>query len=642
MNHRKTKLLCMIVLGALVLSACASRTSPADRKLDIGLDGGISISALPTAPKLEVNASVPVKLMPLKPLNLAQSVTQVATGSLSDIDLTIPTVLTITKPKEKLTTTYQNYFITGTSDPSSPVYFGNTEIERQGSSGTFGVYVPLVMGNNSFTFSQNGETKTVTIVRKAEAKGEAPIKDIKQSSMYPAVSAGVKVGEDLEVGCVAPAGATVTATFGGNTATLKQTVATTVQGIPTLFKGSIPVESAAGSDVTQKAGTVSYTMSTNEGTKQYKSTGNVYVAGENSDIAVKVSSYIAFLYPDTKNVSVFREKLKAGATDYIKSQDNTYYELASGGFLPKDMVEVVEGNVAVSNKLSKVTASANNKGESYTFAGTRLPAYYTKLSDGVFSFTLYNTSGSADANVASSKLFSGAAATDNGSSVTYKFTFSNAAKLWGYNVSFDGKNTVLSFKYKPTLAPSSSRPFEGLNILLDPGHGGTDPGALGVAGTTGPNESKLNLAHAYATRDLLTEMGANVMMARSEDVYISLDDRLKMIEEVNADLFISLHHNSLGENVDANKVKGMELYYHDPLSKSFADSMMAGLAVDLNRNNRGVIQSYYRVTLMPYAPSILVELGFLCNPKEYENAADRGQIDKVAKAIASGVKKGLA
>lgn len=572
--------------------------------------------------------------------NIEDFLKPVSAASLSDIELTIPASFKITRPDKKITTTYTQYFITGTSDPKQPVYFGDKEIERLASKGTFGVFVDLELGDNKFTFSQGGKTQTVTITRKKYVSPDAiPITEIRQSSMIPAVYSGVKSGQKLDVGCIAPSGAKVSATFDGQTINLSQVAQTAKAGIPAFFKGSITVGGDYDADITQHAGKVAYSMTYNGKTKKYESTGNVYVAGENSIIAVRVKSYMGFLYPNLKDLSVFREKLKEGAADYIKSQDNTYAELYSGGFVPKEQTEVIEGKVAINNKLTKVKFSSTSKDEAFTFTGTNTPAYLTRLSDSKFSFTLYNTSRTPNAAISSSKLFSTVDITSGENYVTYTFTLSNPEKLWGYNVSYKDTNTILSFNYKPALG-SGSQPFNGLTVLLDPGHGGTDGGALGLAGITGPVERDVNFAHAIAAQELLESMGANVILTRTGDVYYSLDDRLADSERLKADMFISLHHNSIGENKDANKINGVEVYYHTPLSKKLAQSLMTSVTA-LGRSNRFVSQSYYRVTLSPYAPAVLLELGYMSNPLEYERAATLSQMDKVAVAIANGITAAL-
>jgi N-acetylmuramoyl-L-alanine amidase len=181
-----------------------------------------------------------------------------------------------------------------------------------------------------------------------------------------------------------------------------------------------------------------------------------------------------------------------------------------------------------------------------------------------------------------------------------------------------------------------------MTVLLDPGHGGADPGALGVAGTTGPNEADVNLTHAIAARDYLTNLGANAILTRTDDSALSLDDRLKLIEYYDADLFLSVQFNSVGENADANKIAGMEVYYHTPLSQGTANNMMGGLSANLNRNNRGVKTGVYRVTLLPYSPSLLLELGFLSNPLEYEKSTSGSEVSQTAVAIADGIQRAIA
>lgn len=557
-----------------------------------------------------------------------------------NINLTIPQEFAITRPDSKITTTYDKYYIMGTSDSNLPVYFDDTEIERQGSKGVFGVYVNLSMGTNSFTFRQGDKTETVTITRKNYVNTAAvPITEIQQSSMAPSQFSVVNFGSELELACVAPSGAAVTATFDGQSVKLRQT-AQAKAGVPALFKAAIAVNGSYDDDITQKVGKVTYKLEYNGKTKNFTSTGDVYVAGKNSAAAVRVISYMGFVYPNLNNLSVFKEKLKAGAVDYVKSQDNTYAALSSGGYVPKEQLEVVTGKVAVGNKLSKVSFSGKAKSEAYIFASTNKPAYVTKLSDGKFSITFYNTTGEPNPSVANSKLFSGVSVSSGERFVTYTFTQKNSG-LWGYNVNYSDKGAILTFKYKPTLS-SGPKPFDGITIVLDPGHGGTDKGALGFAPLTGPTETDVNLAHAYAVRDVLESMGAKVAMTRWQDVYYSLDDRLRAPEATNADFFVSIHHNSIGENVDSNKVSGVEVYYHTLFSKKLANSMMSAVTVSTNRKARFVSQSYYRVTLSPYSPAILLELGYVSNPTEYERAANPAQIEKAAQAIADGIRQALA
>lgn len=99
-------------------------------------------------------------------------------------------------------------------------------------------------------------------------------------------------------------------------------------------------------------------------------------------------------------------------------------------------------------------------------------------------------------------------------------------------------------------------PLEGVSILLDPGHGGTDPGAIGP---TGLKESDTNLRVARYLRILLEADGAEVKMTRETDSYLTLGQRVEMAKELKPDLFVSIHHNA---SLSPRKTNRSEIYYN--------------------------------------------------------------------------------
>jgi len=217
-----------------------------------------------------------------------------ATSQTVELDLSIPRTFAITRPVNQITTTLQAYYITGTSNPAAPVFFNGEEIQRLGTQGVFGVHVELSLGTNTFTFSQGNQRETVTIVRRRPVTDVVPITEIVQGSMFPAVQGGVKVGEYLEVSCTAPAGATVSTTFNGRTVQLTP-VATAQRGTPTRFTGSIMIQGDFDPDSIQKVGPVTYTMNFDGRTRNFESSGDVFVAGRNTFIAVRLTSHVGFV-----------------------------------------------------------------------------------------------------------------------------------------------------------------------------------------------------------------------------------------------------------------------------------------------------------------------------------------------------------
>ena len=116
-----------------------------------------------------------------------------------------------------------------------------------------------------------------------------------------------------------------------------------------------------------------------------------------------------------------------------------------------------------------------------------------------------------------------------------------------------------------------------------------------------------------------------------------MNKRMQITLDNRADLFISLHCNSLAYTKDMNTIGGTEVYYFEPISKSLASTLSANVAGYTGRTNRGAKQSNYRVTLNAFAPSVLVEMGFVTNPTEYDSMTSRNGIYQTANAIGDGV-----
>lgn len=154
-------------------------------------------------------------------------------------------------------------------------------------------------------------------------------------------------------------------------------------------------------------------------------------------------------------------------------------------------------------------------------------------------------------------------------------------------------------------------------IVLDPGHGGSDPGAV----AWNVKEKDLNLQVAKILREMLKKAGTTVYMTRTEDKYVGLYTRAAIANNLNADLFVSIHHNA-SSNSGAKGV--MTLYY--PSSKKqkmngqkFAQIVQKNLVSDLNAKDWGIIpRPNLVVTRETRMPAVLAELGFMTNKSELD------------------------
>lgn len=179
-----------------------------------------------------------------------------------------------------------------------------------------------------------------------------------------------------------------------------------------------------------------------------------------------------------------------------------------------------------------------------------------------------------------------------------------------------------------------------LKIVVDPGHGGKDSGAVGV--DTKTLEKDLNLEVATRLYSILQSKGYDVIMTRSRDEYIKLVDRASVSNDNNADLFLSIHFNS----ADNSSASGIEVLYaseknikiKDTVQKNFAKCLQQALVKETGANDRGIInRPAIAVTSKTKTVAALVELGFISSPDDLNKIKDSDYIDLLVKGIANGV-----
>jgi N-acetylmuramoyl-L-alanine amidase len=216
--------------------------------------------------------------------------------------------------------------------------------------------------------------------------------------------------------------------------------------------------------------------------------------------------------------------------------------------------------------------------------------------------------------------------------------------------------TDLAETIAPVLAPRANPPgIKVKTICLDPGHGGNDPGYQ-----VGSNdEKKYTLLLAQETRAELKAAGFNVVLTRTTDVKIPLEDRSAFARKKGADMFISLHFNA--SETARNEVKGTEIFCctpagatstnargegdtrwvvgnrHDERNMLLAYELQKSYANDLRVEDRGVKRARFEVLRESTVPSILIEGGFLSHPTEGKKITDPAYRKQMAHAIVQGV-----
>ena len=212
-------------------------------------------------------------------------------------------------------------------------------------------------------------------------------------------------------------------------------------------------------------------------------------------------------------------------------------------------------------------------------------------------------------------------------------------------------------------------------VVIDPGHGGKDPGAIGANGTF---EKDINLLFAKIIRSVLSSSNIKVKLTRTDDRYLYLRDRINFAEKLKADLFISIHADasknrkasgfsifSLSDKASDKEAKmlaqrenksdligGLKIRHSDPLIKDNLikifqrqtmneSSKIANIVIKnvkkLSINNRGHRNAGFVVLKSLTTPSILVELGFITNTKEEKLLNDKRYLIKISKIISLSI-----
>jgi N-acetylmuramoyl-L-alanine amidase len=168
-------------------------------------------------------------------------------------------------------------------------------------------------------------------------------------------------------------------------------------------------------------------------------------------------------------------------------------------------------------------------------------------------------------------------------------------------------------------------------VIVDPGHGGKDPGAIGLGGL---REVDVILPIAQQVASLLEQQGIQAVMTRTSDYFVDLAPRVTMAERANADLFVSIHANSIGPN--RPDISGLETYYYDS-GQRLAQTIHSSILQNLDIKDRGIRRARFYVLRKTSMPSVLVEVGFVTGREDAGKLSNSTYRSQMAQAIARGI-----
>ncbi len=595
--------------------------------------------------------------------------------------------LEMISPTELSYATYDNSVkFMGTFDENFSVLFDGKEIELN-DAGNFFIQKELAVGWNSFVIEHKGKQYKYSIKRDVDV-----LRSVEQTADLI-----VEGGTQLSLVAVAYRGSKVSASIGGQTINLTENDSSEgldANGSYAQFVGYYKVaEGIIGEK--QYLGNISF-YATYKGLEEYMTGGSVTIEAKpeppkpiEAEIAVDQSSVgsgevvgtIAPVVSDTELVNYVRvisnytnvydalttgaipspmfSQLPAGTLDYIKNYSGDYIITTSGKrFAASDVTTFSDTGLGYNSLVVKEIG--NSGGKSFIKLHMDYKASFNVTSPVDLFNDVYGPYGVKNYNAPTVYI-----TFDNVTSVTGLPGFDYCSMFSGGKWEVIEENGIPKFRLALTLrqagiysgcgayyddngdlmltfnVPTGS--LSGKIIVIDPGHGyGMEgkPDTLDPGGVGNVTEQSVNLAVAKLLEQKLTAMGANVVRLKTESEYILTDTRPIVARSYDADMYLSLHCNSV-ENVEAH---GVEVYYFTPFSQPLASAINSGLVsfydnayADGTKSDRGAKYSYYWVTLQQDFPSVLVEMGFVTNERECMIMANADNQSGIADAIANGV-----
>lgn len=215
---------------------------------------------------------------------------------------------------------------------------------------------------------------------------------------------------------------------------------------------------------------------------------------------------------------------------------------------------------------------------------------------------------------------------------TYSKEFPFTQKLIGYSGKYINNDFVWKIKKSPEI--SLKKPLKHIVITIDAGHGGDELGAIGCLGD---KEKDINLKISKYLEENLKKRGADVIMTRTDDSYLGLNERVEISNYSNSDIFLSIHANALADGGDPNVRKGVGVYYYYNQAKSLAQTIQDTMVNELGLTDDKIHQASFAVVRNTNALSVLVETAYMINPEDNSKLINDEFQKNCAKAIADAI-----
>lgn len=553
--------------------------------------------------------------------------------------------LLVVYPPNNHETTADRIFFIGSADPQAPVRINGQTVDQRSPTGNFAPTLPLNLGENVFTLTQGSETVTLKITRLPSQPQLPQGIAFAEGSLQPAVNIARQPGELICLGAIAPPNAQITASLSNQSVSLEpQTTLDLPPNAAVLTNQNSPI---AASGPTHYEGCFTAQKTGDLGTPAYRLTLNGQTVTQNAPGAIQILSPAQF---EVAEVTAEAGTARTGpSTDYsrltplpkgtravVTGREGDWLRLDYGGWIRAAETRVSTSAVPPRSIIRSVTSRQIEDWTEVLFPlQVPVPVSIEQTAD-TLTLTLHNTTPQTD-----TIFFSEDPVVERldwqpilPDKVEYTFHF-RTDQQWGYKLRYEGTTLILSLKHPPTTNADNRLPLQGTTILLDPGHGG--PEDIGSVGPTGYPEKDVALVVSKLLRDNLKARGAEVIMTRESDVDLGPNERAAQINRDEPTISISLHYNALPDSGDALNTAGVGTFWYNAQAHDLAAFLHDYLVNILDRPSYGVFWNNLALTRPHVAPSVLLELGFMINPNEFEWITNSQAQQQLANTLADGI-----
>ena len=564
--------------------------------------------------------------------------------------------LFVAYPPANHQTTVDRIFLIGTAPPAGQVSVNGNQISRT-AAGHFAPTFPLQLGENVFALRYQNQEVKIKVTRQPN-QPQVPVGlAFAKDSLTPKVDMASLPGEYICFGAIAPTNAQVVVKLADVTIPLKARSQVELPDNKSVLLGeNSPIKNGGGeqyqgcaktpansqlpNDKKVDLGVPVFELTMNNQTVSQTGTGKISILSPAELEIAEVTAEPGVARTGANTDFSRMTPLPKGTRATIIGREGEWVRLDYGAWIKASEVRIVKDAVPV-RSLIRSARSRQIPGWTEVLFPLEIPVPVTvQEAAGNFTLTLYNTTAQTDIIRLDDDPVISRLTWQQISPLQVQYTFNlKSVQQWGYKLRYDGTTLVLSLKHPPVgagkIPVSPEKPLSGIKILLDPGHGG--PQDSGGVGPTGYREKTVALIVSKLVRSELVNRGANVVMTRVEDVDLDLLPRVEMIQKEEPAIAISIHYNALPDNGDAINTKGVGAFWFNPQSHSLAIFLQNYLVAKLNRPSYGVFWNNLALTRPAVAPSVLMELGFMINPDEFEWIVNPTEQKKLAEAMAQGI-----